>query len=196
MLGAAAVIAVLWWWWPTLARDPERTDVLVVGDGQLAQARDPIERRLRERGLSVAWRDAGGTWCEAVEVATAARAELEPDVVVLSVRDDASACAELVELHKAALGELVLVIQPGPPGEGQPVEVQQRLRAITAGAVLADPTNLLGTEGARRLPCQWWDDCEPDGTVSVRDDSGSLTPAGGERVARVIAAVVPWFRGP
>lgn len=165
--------------------------MVIVADGQVAEARDQVERRLRERGLSVAWRDAGGSWCFGAGVALAARAKLDADVVVLSVRDDPTPCHDLSSLVPSEGGALVLVVQPGPPGVGQPADVQDRLRSQADGWILADPTPLLGTEGAPELPCEWWDDCRPDGTVVVRDDSGALTAAGGERMARVIAAVVP-----
>ncbi len=199
-LAVAVVVVgvVLWWWWPSLARDPARTDVVVVGDGQLADARDPIERRLRQRGLSVESVDGAPSWCSAIDAARAAIERLDPDVVVLSVRGDDPDCPEMAAggaawedlAGRLSPAELVLVVQPGPQGLGQPTAVQDVVRSGTEW-IVADPTPLLGTEGAADLTCQWWDDCTPAGTVTVREGSGALTTAGGERVARVIAAVVP-----
>lgn len=194
---ACAALA-LWWWWPYLVRDPERVDVVVLGDGQVAEARDPLERRIRETGRSVRTLAAPVTWCDAVAQVVAETPAWSPSVVVVSVRAADPACSgfasagddgwrRLVEAARPA--RVVLVVQPGPVPAGQPREVVEALR-LGGGWIVADPTELLGEEGEARLPCQWWDDCEGDGTVQVRD-GGRLTPAGGERLARVVAAVLP-----
>lgn len=193
------VVAVAWWWWPTLRADPERLDVLIVADGQLREAADPVARRVRELGLSVRESVAPGSWCDAVNLVAAERAERSPRRIVVSVRAADPSCTgfdgldgEGWERLRDVAGDagLVLVVQPGPAPLGQPSGVLGALRQ-GEGWVLADPSVLLGELGEERMPCQWWDDCEADGAVAVRDETGSLTAAGGERVARVLAAVLP-----
>ena len=45
----AAVVAGVWWLWPTLTDAEHDVDVLVVGDGMLAEARRSIELRFCAR---------------------------------------------------------------------------------------------------------------------------------------------------
>jgi hypothetical protein len=68
-----------------------------------------------------------------------------------------------------------------PPGSASATTVA----LSTGGAIVVDPTRLLGSPDERTQPCQWWDRCDPDGTVAVRDENGVLSPAGATRVARM-----------
>jgi hypothetical protein len=192
------MVVVLWWWWPHLARDPERIDVVVVADGQVHEASDPLERRIRESGRSVRTLTQPMSWCEAVDAVASAVEELSPSSVVVSVRAIDPSCDGFdaadgdgwEALRRAAVpARLVVIVQPGPVPLGQTPEVLATLRSGD-GWIVSDPTELLGEAGEERLPCQWWDDCEADGAIAIRD-SGRLTTAGGERVARVTAAVLP-----
>ena len=59
----AVVVVGLWWLWPTLTGADDDVNVLVVGDGMLADARRSIEQRVREAGLSIEWYEASD-WCD------------------------------------------------------------------------------------------------------------------------------------
>jgi hypothetical protein len=203
-----AFVGVLWWWWPNTRSGTSdsdlrsgRADVVVIADGQVAQAADEVARRVRESGRSII--DVGGasSWCDVDRRLRSIVEEHRPGVVVVSIRAEGQDCDEFAKpetdgwvrlVEEAAPARLVVVVQPGPPGIGQSGVVRASLRRLeaTTSAILADPSRLLGEDGAERLPCQWWDDCEPDGLVTVRTPDG-LTIAGGERIARTIAAVLP-----
>ncbi len=100
-------------------------------------------------------------------------------------------------LHDVGGRRVVLVVQPGAPGAAQSQDqaVQAAYAALLAArrATVADPSTLLGGSAApASMPCQWWDDCRPDGTVEVRTSpGGALTPAGSQRVARVVVGAIP-----
>ena len=85
---------------------------------------------------------------------------------------------------------LIAMLQPGR------TSAAARADAVAARVELADASVLLGERSfdvapPERMACQWWDDCDPDGQVAVRDDTGALTYAGGERLARTLAGVLP-----
>jgi hypothetical protein len=185
---AAGVAFVLWWWWPSLARDPDRIDVAVVGVGQVTEADEPIQRRIREQGMSVAM--VPREPCADISAVAAALDDLDPSVVVLSPSTPDS-CAgqwnDLVAASQASVGDATFIVlgqtgvlDPRTLTELEPIDV-----------VIADPTRLLGDASVVRAGCQWWDDCEPDGQVTLRDDTGALTPAGAQRVARVLVGTIP-----
>jgi hypothetical protein len=204
----AVAVAVVWWWWPNFRPGTTEADlrsgsadVVVVADGQVAEAADEVARRIREYGRSVV--DAGGasSWCDAERVLPSLVERHRPGVVVVSIRDETSDCDDFAKPETpgwarlagaVAPARLIVVVQPGPPGIGQPGVTRAALYALGASSsvILADPTPLLGEEAQERLPCQWWDDCAADGLVTVRV-AGLLTTAGGERFARTIAAVLP-----
>ena len=56
------------------------------------------------------------------------------------------------------------------------------------GVTVVDPTVLLGDDGTVAMPCEWWDNCV--GTIAVRGDTGDLTDAGRERLARMVSAAI------
>lgn len=182
----AALLVGVWMWWPAIARDPQRVDVVVVGTGQVGEADQSIQRRIREEGQSVEMVRIDP--CTDTAGSLAALTEHRPSVVVLSTTDPA-ACAErwetlLGDAADAAGGNptLIVLTQTGQttlPGD------------IAGQAVVADPSRLLGDSSVTRIGCQWWDDCEPDGQVTIRTAEGSLTPAGAERVARVLVGTIP-----
>ena len=91
----------------------------------------------------------------------------------------------LTEAVQAARGHTVLIVaQPGRGG----IESA----AAQAGATLIDPSRFIGDQlTATAMPCQWWESCTADGTIAVRVADGSLTPEGGDRVARMIVAELP-----
>jgi hypothetical protein len=205
-----AVVALVAYAWPTMARSGDRTDVALAGDGFVYSSQQAVERHLREHGLSVRSFVAGASSLCAV------RGQLldlvhrvHPAVVVLSFRRAEPACpgveaapdptfAVYDEVLRSVGGaRVVLAVQPGPAdaANGQDQAVQATYAALLAArrATVADPSSLLGGAAAPALmPCQWWDDCRPDGRVQVRQaDGGPLTSAGGQRFARVIVGAIP-----
>jgi hypothetical protein len=92
----------------------------------------------------------------------------------------------------------VHVVVPPPVGEPASEPAAAAIRAMYRelaeahpGVTVIDPAPLLGSDGrfALTLPCREWesDGCAPDGTIALRDEDGiHLTPAGGERYARVL----------
>ena len=104
---------------------------------------------------------------------------------------------ELLDLYAGAGTDIYLVVPPpvGPPAsEPAAAAIRTVYRAIADDrddVTLVDPGPALSPDGAfhAALPCESWeaDVCAPDGTVVVRNADGiHLTPAGGERYARVL----------
>ena len=92
----------------------------------------------------------------------------------------------------------VYVVLPPPVGEPASEPAAAAIRAMYRdladdhpGVTVVDPARLLGPDGrfALSLPCQEWEApaCAADGTIAVRNPDGiHLTPAGGERYARIL----------
>jgi hypothetical protein len=177
------VAALLWWQWPVIAGYDNRTDVVLLTDGFLTTTERPVTYRIHEDGRSLHWDAAATSWCGAADAVRKASAELDPATFVLSFAD-ATGCGStaLTDAVHAAHGHRVLiVVQPGRSG----IEVV----ADRAGATLIDPSAFVGDQPvATSMPCQWWESCTVDGTIPVRAADGSLTPEGGDRVARIIVA--------
>jgi hypothetical protein len=196
--GAVAVVAILAWLWPGIARDGGDVDVLVVGDGAVATGSDAIQRSLRERGLRTEVATVS-TPCAAAPVLEDTKAS----VVVLSFLRSGGGCANgddtlqaWDEARRAAPdARVVLLVQPGPAPAGQDADVRAAIDALEPrrDVIVANAATLLGeTAGSpARMPCEWWDDCEPDGFTTVRQPDGSLGPAGDQRLARVLVGAMP-----
>ena len=179
VLGA---IAVVWWAWPSLAGHDERLGVLVVADPFLDPGRRPIELLARESGRSVAWERFQDEWCSDAEALTRAVDQRDPERLVLPAAT-LERCAEAVA---DALGgrHVIAVVEPGSGPDAA-------IPATAAADVVVDPERLVGRPGDDpRRPCEWWETCDGDGRIAVRDDSGALTEAGRERVARMIVAAL------
>jgi hypothetical protein len=166
--------------WPTLARSADRTDVVVIGDGAVVVGADELGRQLRLRGLRVELvTDVDPCAAETMRrAADGARA-----IVVSFTGATISSCREAAEAAVAALADPIVVAQD-----------DSGLRS-TVDARLLVPA----TPGAR-IGCEWWEppppasaiaNCEPDGLITIRDESGELTKAGRDRFARVVAGAVP-----
>jgi hypothetical protein len=184
-LGVALVVVALavaaWWTWPALTPD-DRPKVLVLADGLLAGGERAVELRAREDGRTVRWVPFEATWCEHPEQLAELVAGLDPARVVVSPATSDPAC--LVELAAVLRGrEPVLVAQSAAAGD-------PAVPAI-AGLALLDPTRLVGRpDDDPRRPCVWWESCDGDGRIAVREPSGQLTAAGQERVARMLVAAL------
>lgn len=179
VLLVALVAIVAWWWWPTIAGRSDRLDVLVLGDLFIQDAEVPISQQIRQTGRSVEIVALPAGWC----TETVAREVISrrPATVVVSSGSGTDCAAALLEELEVLVPTVVAVVQPG---RGPTVH---ELTRWTAAVV--DPERLVGvTADSLRLPCLWWDDCEPDGAVEVRDAGGALTSAGAQRVARMIVS--------
>lgn len=180
------VAFVAWWQWPVVAARQDRTEVLVVGDEFLTGATTPIGHRVHESGRTLQWAPPVDGWCEVPALLVEEVRRVDPVSVVVSA-GDASACGATVvaDVRAAIDGRiLVVVLQPGRAQPAGAVD-GHRLRAV-------DPTRLIGASAvATDLPCQWWETCGAGGVIAVRNPDGSLTDAGGERVARLVVAELP-----
>lgn len=189
-VGAVAVVLGVWWVYPSAAREPSRVDVMIVGDGLVAEAAEPLVRRVRELGMSVDLQV--GDACVTADELAARVDALAPSIVVLSPSGPDGCGPAYWPSAGAAAGpaRLIAMVQPGV------TTAAARADLAAAGVEVADATRLLGewdhdVAPPERRPCEWWDDCEPDGQVAVRDGAGVLTPAGGERLARTLAGQLP-----
>jgi hypothetical protein len=182
----AVVAGVVWWQWPTIDNQDSRTDVVLLTDGFFTSSQVPVNYRIREDGRTLQWGSGARSWCDAADAVSRIRDEVDPAAILLSFGSatgcDATAVTDAV---KAAGDHTVLVVsQPGDSG----VEAA----AAEAGATVIDPSRFIGDQPTTTsMPCQWWDTCTADGTVPVRAADGSLTPEGGDRVARMIVAELP-----
>lgn len=130
-----------------------------------------------------------------------------PDLVTLSPQ-------EIADRYRTALDAVVGQFDPDttavwvvlPPPDRDPglEAIAAAMRAMyleaaraSGGPQIINGGALLSPDGVYhdRLACEDWeeDDCDPDGSVAVRQADGiHLTPAGGERYARaILAAVAP-----
>lgn len=184
MVAVILVVFVVWWWWPTIARDPDRLDVLVLGVGEVTQSSEPIERRIREEGMRV--ETVAAEPCDDRSTIAELVADRSPAVVVVSPAVPCDAWADLIDAARGGDDPRVIVLaQSGVVTDGD------RALLEDSGAIVADPARLLGSTDTERVPCLWWDDCEPDGQVTVRRADGTLTDAGAQRVARVLTGNIP-----
>ena len=174
VLGAVVLVAVgTWWTWPTVAGD-ERPGVLVVDDGFLTPGRRSMELRAREGGRSVRWATFDPGWCADPGALADRVREVDPDTVVLAV-GAVPACASA--LAPAFRGRAVIAL-------AEPGSATSAADLSQAGYEVVDPQRLAGPSAPSvRLPCEWWEQCDGDGRIAVRDRAGKLTPAGQERVS-------------
>jgi hypothetical protein len=189
-VGAAAVVLGVWWVYPSAAREPSRLDVVIVGDGQVSEAGEPLVRRVRELGMSVELLAADA--CAALTDVRTVVDERDPSIVVLSPSAADGCGGAYWAGAKQAAGDarLIAMVQPGR------TSALARADVAASSVQVSDATGLLGERSfdvpaPERMACQWWDDCEPDGQVAVRGGDGALTYAGGERLARTLAGSLP-----
>jgi hypothetical protein len=177
-LGVGVVAAATWYLLPVFSGD--HGDVAVYGGDTIESSIDGLSYQLRDRGRNVSWVAAGSTWCELAEVEFDVD---DVDVVVLAP-EALGACGgnpvatTIDRLH----GKVQLVIVAlGRAAEATSVKATDRVTMV-------DPAALLGADGTITMPCEWWDNCV--GTIAVRTDSGDLTDAGRERMARMVSAAI------
>jgi hypothetical protein len=180
--GAVAVVAslvvVLWWSWPSLAGHDEQLDVLVVAEGELLEARRSMDLRVRQTGQSLEWIDLDPSWCGQLDELVAQIEASDPGRIVLSAT---GTCLPAL-LDRLPDEDPVLVPVPGT------TSTPEFLAGL--GDTVVDPVRLIGSRTPGLVfPCEWWDRCA-EGVVVVRDETGALTPDGGERLARLVVAAL------
>lgn len=174
-----------------------RSDVVLVGDGELVRGADVVARRLREEGFSVAEPLAAEGWCAIVDAMSQVQARSA--VVVYSAPEpaapNADGCGDGPRIAASIMAAVdVEVIVVGGVADGDLGEVTASLAEEGARLVDVSPM-LVSVDGA--AACEWWDDCivtddaitGGSAYVIVRDDEG-LTVAGHQRMARMIVAAV------
>jgi len=172
------VAAATWYLWPVVSGD--HGDVAVYGGGTIESSIDLLSYQLHDRGRDVRWAAAGSTWCELAQLDLAVD---DADVVVLAPEATGTCDGDPVANTISRLGDDVQVVAVAF-GSATTVTSAAEKGSVT----VVDPTELLGAQGTNAMPCEWWDNCV--GTIVVRGDSGELTPAGNERVARLISAAI------
>lgn len=175
-------VLVVWWWWPGLTGAGDETRVALVIGGDLRTARESLDRRLREEGLRTEWVGDPESWCEVDDVASSVSDSV--DVIVIAAAEG-DGCE--VSVDRLEAGRRVVALAASDLDALDPVgELARSLDR--QGVRVVDADRLLAPIG-RPTDCYWWDDCPADGGIVVLDENG-LTPAGGERVARLLVAAV------
>lgn len=183
--GAVGVVGLLAWWWPGITGQDAQTDVVIVSSPSILRARDAIERRLREEGFTTAWESATDDTCSLMPVE-----DLDFEVLVVPLPDTnecspATVRGTILGLVDVVDASKILAVLPWVTG----AQESEILRLLTDNGIeFVDPQPLIGRIGETQA-CLWWDECPAEGRVSTIDDDG-LTPAGQQRVARVIVAGV------
>jgi hypothetical protein len=176
-IGFVMLAAVVWWAWPSLASHDDRLGVLVVADPFLDPARRSLELRTRESGRTIHWSASAHSSCAERDALARVLEDEQPEQVVLS-----ASCANAL----AGAPDTVKVIAVVEPDVGPSPAL-----LAAQGYEVVDPERLIGRPGGdHRLTCQWWETCDGDGRIAVRDASGALTVAGHERLARMIVAAL------
>lgn len=181
VLVAMSLAVVLAWWWPGLTGRGARSEVTVIGTGEISDAREVLSRRIREVGLSVQWVESVTTWCDVSALLD------EGDTGVLVLAPD--------ELESCTAGGKIV--------DAANISSRQARRLVLVALEPSSTVASLEERGGRRvvverligdvdepMPCVWWDECPSSGTVVTRTKIG-LTDAGRQRLARMIAALVP-----
>ena len=127
------VVALVAYAWPAMARSSDRVDVVVAGDGFVQSSQQALERRLRERGLSVSSLvTETSSLCAVRDQLTELARRQHPAVVILSFRRAEASCPGVgatsdptLALYDDVLSRLgdsrvVLAVQPGTPGAPPP----------------------------------------------------------------------------
>jgi len=172
VLGVAVVAVLGWWGWPTLTGADDTAPVVVVVAPAFDGAPDRFEGELRTRGRSAQVVVARDGWCQVVQAAQPVNASLR-----VVVADPEPGCNPWESARNSGSWWWI-----APSGVGDDVVVPSNVSVV-------DVAWTLGDAGTLRRGCEWWDVCESDGQIAVRSEPGVLTPAGLERVARVVAVL-------
>ncbi len=155
-------------------------NVVAVGGDSFSTVGPALGRQLRDRGRGFAELAPAPDWCALADGLPAADlSDVEVMVIAVPERGECTGDpvgAVLGELDDRGIDPVVVVL----PGELPP----------TTDVWLVLTESLLGPPGEVMMPCEWWDDCPPEGAVQVRSASGALSDVGADRVARMIAAAI------
>jgi hypothetical protein len=172
------------WWWPGLTGQDGQLDVLIVSSSSESGAREVIDRRLREEGLTTAWHPSeisGCTFPSPID-------DSQVLVILLPGPDVCSVgrMSEILSRQSFAFSDRrVVAVVPWSHWSLTESEMtslrNERMRVV-------DPRSLIGRDGESQ-PCLWWDDCPLTGSVTTIENS-TLTVAGHQRIARSIVAGV------
>lgn len=186
-IGVGAVLAILlgFWWWPGLTGEDRQTDIGILAPVELRPAREVVERRLREEGLTTAWEEYSDTECDlglpgfgSVEVLVIA-------LPSLSICEDSALLDELRGIEGEFDGRPIAVVLPW----WEPSIPSSFLDGLSALDLrIVDARSMIGSEGDQQ-ECFWWDDCPAGGRIQTVVD-GRLTRAGQQRLARAIVTEV------
>lgn len=179
---SVAVVLVAWWW-PGLSGEGSEPEVAVIGTGEIAKAREEVSRRLREAGLSVSWVASVQSWCDFTD----AYADLDDETVIMAP-EDLRPCGDesdrfVRSLSGVSARRLVVVSL-----DQEPTDDIEFASLVDAGARRVPSERLIGAFD-ERMPCLWWDDCPPEGSIVTRTENG-LTPAGRQRLARLLVTQI------
>lgn len=198
-------------------------DLVVVGDSFAEQSHRQLLAQADDRGIDAEVFALGGTAVCGWDPQLQDLADHAPDHLVLSfagndlqpcindtgqprppevVADDYRADIEAVIEQFRPDGTRVHVVLPPPIRDAQfeanAAAMRDMYRALAADhpdVPVIDPSPLLGPDGAfhATLPCRPDEPCDPDGTVTLRQDDGiHLTDDGGGRYAEsILTAVFP-----
>jgi hypothetical protein len=187
LIAIVVIVVLVWWWLPVLRGDASTTNVGVVGDSFLWNAKRQVDERVREEGYSIVWAPEAASWCDAPAAVEDLVRSNHPATVVLSISNEGTCGADPAALRDqvrtaAGSADVVVVTNPDAPPPELPMP----------RAIVVDTARLLGSAGAPDQRCLWWDRdvCGPDGTIQVRDGQGVLTEAGQTRVGRLVAAAL------
>jgi hypothetical protein len=186
-VGAAAVIGILLvvWWWPGLTGQDQQTDVVIVSSSTFVDAREFIDRRLREEGFTTEWSPSKGDLCSFELPDSKSSAVLVFELNTSLACDAVLVEDSLIDLRSAwSSRPIIAVLNWDAPNPSE--SLIRTLRSLNM--TLVDPRGLIGSDGDVQN-CFWWDDCPPDGRVmTIRN--GRLTAAGMQRMARSIVSGV------
>lgn len=187
LVTAALAVATLCvtWWWPGLSGHGSGADVLIVPDPVLVEARNAIDRRLREEGLTTSWNAPTDIACRSHNASLRAAKVVVVAVPEPSTCSSSDVLASLLDLRRRIESTRIVTVFSWRSGESDAQMVEQLVRN---GFSPVDARPLLGAPGQEQA-CLWWDDCPASGKI-VTVDGGGLTEAGKQRVARTIVAGV------
>jgi hypothetical protein len=185
------VVAVLVWLvWPAVDGGG---DVVIVGDAAASPTFAPTVTQVRDNGRQATVAATVADACELPDRLAEVAVDDGVDYVVIAVADTGD-CGDVVTSTVTVARqrglEPVVVRFPGVDTGVDPAEV-----------ALVDTERLLGSPGTLEVGCEWWDRvdpfladgplaCSPDDLVVVRSGDGSLTTAGFDRIARMVAASI------
>ena len=180
--GVAAVLGVMaatWYLWPATGDGP--SGVVALGSARFADAEVPLAEEIRDRGREFAGMTEIESWCDAA--ALLRQSDVADGVGTVAFALGAVGTCDvdpIAELSRILSDRGLRGLHVDLPG-GSPATAEfETVRTV----------ELLGEDDVLEMPCEWWNDCPPSGTVTVRSAPGVLDEEGRLRIARMVAAAV------